>query len=68
MLLVTVSSCSFRFYPPVGVSPCVWCRSMLCCDVLFVCAAGSVIVLTVGCCYTVDWVFCVCCVNMVLSL
>ena len=57
MLRVSVRSCSFLFYPPVCVSPCGWCRSVLCCDVLFVCAAGSVIVLTVGCCYIADWVF-----------
>ena len=55
MLRVSVCSCSFRFYPPVGVSPCVWCRSVLCCDVLFVCAAGSVTLLTVVCCYTANW-------------
>jgi len=68
MLRVSVRSCSFLFYAPVDVRPCGWCRSVLCCDVLFVCAAGSVTVLTVGCCYTVNWVFCVCCVKLVLSL
>ena len=61
MLRVLVCSCSFRFYPLVGVSPCGWCRSLLFCDVLFVCVAGSVTVLTVGCCYTADWVFCLLC-------
>ena len=38
MLRLSVCSCSFRFYPPVGVSPCLWCRTVLCCDVLFVCS------------------------------
>jgi len=61
MLRVSVCSCSFLFSPPVGVSPCVWCRSVLCCVVLFVCAAGSVTVLTVGCCYTADCVFLLLC-------
>jgi len=61
MLRVSVRSCSFLFYPPVDVRPCGWCRSVLCCDVRFVCAAGSVTVLTVGCCYTVDCVFCLLC-------
>ena len=61
MLRVSVCYCSFQFYPPVGVSPCVWCRSVLCCVVLFVCAAGSVTVLTVGCFYTVNWVSCLLC-------
>ena len=65
MLRVSVRSCSFLFYPPVDVRPCGWCRSVLCCDVRFVCAAGSVTVLTVGCCYAVDCVF-VCCVKLVL--
>ena len=61
MLRVSVCSCSFLFYPPVGVSPWEWCSSVFYCDVLFVCVAGSVTVLTVGCCNTADWVFCLLC-------
>jgi hypothetical protein len=38
MLRVSVCSCSFRIYPPVGVRPCGWWLSVLCCDVLFVCS------------------------------
>ena len=34
MLQVSVCSCSLMFYPPVGVSPCGWCLSELCCDEL----------------------------------
>jgi len=56
VLRVLVCSCSFRFYPLVGVSPCGWCRSLLFCDVLFVCVAGSVTLFAVGCCYTADCV------------
>ena len=60
----------FLFFPVLSAgvcqSECVWRFSVLCCDVLFVCAAGSVTVLTVGCCYTADWVFCFCCVKLVL--
>jgi hypothetical protein len=61
MLPVPVRSCSFLFYPPVAVRSCGWCRSVLFCDVLFVCAAGSVTVLFVGCCYTAYWDFCLLC-------
>ena len=68
MLRVSVRSCSFLFYAPVDVRPCGWCRSVLCCHVLFLCVAGSFTVFTVGCCYTVDWVFFVYCVKLVLSL
>ena len=30
---------------------------VLCCHMLFSCVAGSFTVFTVGCCYTVEWVF-----------
>ena len=57
MLWVLVCSCSFRFYPLVGVSPCGWWRLLLLPCAVSLCVAGSFTVFTVRCCYTVDWVF-----------
>jgi len=56
MLRVLVCSRSFRVYPLVGVSPCGWRCSLLCCHVLFSCvqpvpspySLSGVVILLIG--------------------
>ena len=50
----------FLIFPVLSPGGCesMWVAALtVVCHVLFLCVAGSFTIFTVGCCYTVDWVF-----------